>query len=307
MEYKNYYKTLGVEKNASNEEIRQVYRKLARKFHPDLNPGNKRAEEKFKEINEAYEVLNDPEKKVKYDQLGADWENISRQQDFFRQKGFESAHSKGTWRTSRTHNGVEGDFSDFFKAFFSDVMGEETERRFSTGTGSMKFQNITDIEQTIEITLEQAYNGTSLILKIDSRKITVKIPAGIKDGSKLRIKTEGIYDPYGEASNLLLTVRIKPHQIFKREEDNIHYEAEVPLFTAVLGGEIKIPTLKGNVSMKIPPETQNYSIFRLKNLGMPYSEDSKGDQLVRIKVILPTKLTEKEKKLFEELKNIRYK
>lgn len=297
MEYKDYYKTLGVEKNASNEQIRQAYRKLARKFHPDLNPGNKRAEEKFKAINEAYEVLNDPEKKVKYDQLGADWENISRQQSStergagFRQKGFK----------------VEGDFSDFFKAFFSDVMGKETERRFSTGTGPMKFQNITDVERTIEITLEQAYNGTSLILKIDSKKITVKIPAGIKDGSKLRIKTEGIYDPYGEPSNLLLTVRIKPHQIFKREEDNIHYEAEVPLFTAVLGGEIKIPTLKGNVSMKIPPETQNYSIFRLKNLGMPYSEGSKGDQLVRIKVILPTKLTEREKKLFEELKNIRYK
>ena len=306
MEYKNYYKELGVEKNASEEEIKQAYRKLARKFHPDLNPGNKRAEEKFKAINEAYEVLNNPEKRSKYDQLGSDWERISQQEDLFRQ-----AYSQGPgtgWKTYRTTENT-GDFSDFFKMFFGDMAEEEMSRtggrQFQHGFGSSKFSGVDDIEHTVDITLEQAYNGASIQLKIDSKKITVKIPAGIKDGSKLRIKGEGIYGP-GEAGDLLLNIRIKLHPVFKREGDNIYYEDEIPLLTAVLGGEIKVPTMKGNVSMKIPAETQNGSIFRLNNLGMPYSSGTgRGVQLVKIKVVLPKKLSEKERKLFEELRDIK--
>lgn len=301
MDYKDYYKILGVNKNASKEEIQSAYRKLAKKYHPDFNPGNKTAEEKFKEINEAHEVLSDPAKREKYDQLGSNWEDILRQQQYQR-PGYR--HQNAEWETA-------SDFSDFFKAFFGNMAGFETEEDFKSDFDSEKevYPPTPHVEHPIYITLEDVYTGAekSFELRIQERgriitkKIQVKIPKGVRENTKLRIAGQG----GTKGQDLYLIVKIKEHSIFRRENNDLHCEIPISIYEALLGAEIEVPLiLHKKAVIKIKPETQNGTIFRLKGLGM-LSKEKKGDLFVHIKVALPSKLSAREKQLFEELKSYR--
>ena len=323
---KDYYEILGVSRNASEKEIKQAYRRLARKYHPDINPGDKSAEAKFKEINAAHEVLSHPEKRKKYDQFGDQWEYADQFAKSGRQERVRWDFDRGG--TSFEYNDLSG-FGDIFSSLFGDSgIGSRTKR------GPRRGQ---DVESPVEVTLEEAYHGSTRLMqlqtqepctacggtgrvgnrvctmcngtggKIVPKRLEVKIPAGVKDGSRIRIAGEG--GPGlagGSKGDLYLVVKVLPHKLFERKGDDLYTEVSVPLATAILGGEVKLPTLNGNISLKIPPETQNGKVFRLAGKGMPQLSNSKhGNMLAKIKVVLPTKLTEEEKKLFEKLRSLR--
>jgi curved DNA-binding protein len=317
MEYKDYYKILGVDRNASEKEIKKAYRRLARKYHPDVNPDDKEAEERFKEINEAQEVLTDPEKRRKYDQLGANWQQ-------WQHMGRDpSGFDWSQWTTRAPGGGrvhVEygdlgdlfggafggGGFSDFFEAIFGGV-GRQGPQTW-TGTRQARPRRGQDYEQPVEITLEEAFSGTRRVLEKDGRRIEVKIPPGVKTGSKVRIAGEGAPSPgRGATGDLYLKVTVLPHKVFERQGDDLYCEVPVDLYTAILGGETNVPTLKGTVSLKIPPETQGGRTFRLKGQGMPLLRDSNkhGDLYAKVKLVLPKSLSTKEKELFRELAQMR--
>ncbi len=315
---KDYYRILGVSRDASEREIKQAYRRLARKYHPDVNPGDKEAEERFKEINEAYEVLSDPEKRRKYDLYGEQWQYAEQ----FAQAGKGSA--------SRFDFGGFDFGGSYFDSLLDELLGT-----FSFGRSRPRRGR--DIEYPIEVSLEEAYRGTSRIISLvtsepcpgcmgagriqnlpcsacrgsgvleRSKRLEVKIPAGVRDGSRVRIAGKG--EPGiggGGNGDLYLLISVKPHPHFKREGDDLYTEVEVPLTVAILGGEVEVPTLNGKVRLKIPPETKNGRIFRLSGLGMPHLGDSaRGDLFARVKVALPTNLSPKEKELFEELRRLR--
>jgi curved DNA-binding protein len=290
MEYKDYYKIMGVDRNASEKEIKKAYRRLARKYHPDVNPGDKEAEERFKEINEAHEVLSDPEKRSKYDQLGANWQQWQRMgRD---PGGFDwsqwAARSPGGGRVHVEYGDLGdlfggafggGGFSDFFEAMFGGV-GRQGPQTW-TGTRQARPRRGQDYEQPVEIT--------------------------VKAGSKVRIASEGAPGLGGGATgDLYLKVTVLPHEVFERKGDDLYCEVPVDLYTAILGGETHVPTLKGTVSLKIPPETQGGRTFRLKEQGMPRLRDSnkRGDLYANVKVVLPKGLSAKEKALFKELAHL---
>jgi curved DNA-binding protein len=317
MEYKDYYKILGVDRNANEKEIKKAYRRLARKYHPDVNPDDKEAEERFKEINEAHEVLTDPEKRRKYDQLGASWQQWQhRGRD---PGGFDwSQWSAGAPGGGRVHvqYGDLGDlfgdalgggsFSDFFQAIFGGV-GRQGPQTW-TGTRQARPRRGQDYEQPVEITLEETFSGTRRVLEKDRRRIEVKIPPGVKTGSRVRIAGEGAAGLGGGATgDLYLKVTVLPHEVFERQGDDLYCEVPVDLYTAILGGETNVPTLKGTVSLKIPSETQGGRTFRLKGQGMPQLRDSNkhGDLYAKVKVVLPESLSTKEKELFRELAQMR--
>ncbi|MFQ6000515.1 MAG: DnaJ C-terminal domain-containing protein [Anaerolineae bacterium] len=301
MEYKDYYKILGVDRNADQKEIRKAYRRLARQYHPDVNPGDRSAQEKFKEINEAYEVLSDPEKRQKYDQLGTSWREWQRMGED------PSGFDWGRWFTGQPGrvyvqygdlDEVLGGFSDFFQAIFGGI--PETSWRTTPRRGR-------DYEQEVEISLEEAFRGTTRILSKDGRRLEVKIPPGVGTGSRIRMAGEG-GDGYGGAKgDLYLRIKVAPHPRFRREGDDLHVEVPLDLYTAVLGGEVRVPTLKGDIMLKIPPGTQSGKTFRLKGQGMPNLKDpqKRGDLYAKVKVRLPQKLTPRERELFEELKRLR--
>lgn len=311
MEYKDYYKILGVDKTATQQDIKKAYRRLARKYHPDVNPGNKSAEARFKEINEAYEVLSDPEKRKKYDELGASWQQWQNMGGDPRGFDWSQWFAGGAQpRSGRVH--VEyadlndlfggGGFSDFFRSIFGDIGGYTAyEQRPRSRRGQ-------DLEQHVEITLEEAYSGTKRILQIDNRRLEVKIPAGVDTGSTVRISGEG--EPGmggGPRGNIYLRISVLPHNTFERKGDDLYCTIPVDLYTAMLGGEIAVPTLKGQVMLKIPPETQNGKRFRLKGLGMPSLQNPKvtGDLYVEVRVTLPQALSKREKELFMQLASLR--
>lgn len=304
MEYKDYYKILGVGRNADQKEVRKAYRRLARQYHPDVNPGDRSAQERFKEINEAYEVLSDPEKRQKYDQLGSSWRQWQGV------GGDPSGFDWARWFTGqpgRVHVqygdpdeilGGLGGFSDFFQAIFGGM--PHTSWRTAPRPGQ-------DYEQEVEITLEEAFRGTTRILSNDGRRLEVKIPPGVGTGSRIRMAGEG-GDGYGAAKgDLYLRVKVAPHPRFRREGDDLYVEVPLDLYPAVLGGEVRVPTLKGDIVLKIPPETQSGKIFRLQEQGMPNLKDpqKRGDLYAKVKVRLPQKLTPRERELFEELKRLR--
>jgi curved DNA-binding protein len=334
MDYKDYYKIMGVDKKATAKDIKAAYRKLARQHHPDVNPGNKQAEAKFKEINEAYEVLGDEEKRKKYDELGAHWKEYEQWQksggaasgqpfDWSRYgfAGGGGGRSGGVHYQTMTEEdlqnlfgggGGESPFSSFFYTFFG---GDEPGMgpgggRFRTAGRSRRGQ---DFEQPIEISLEEAYSGTTRMFQMEdgsgkSRRIEAKIPAGVQQGSKVRLAGQG--GPGvggGPAGDLYLVVHILPHYLFERKGDDLYSKLSVPLTTAILGGEVTVPNLNGRVVLRIPAETQNGRVFRLKGKGMPRLNDPQhnGDLFAEIYVVLPDKLTEKERKLFEELAKLR--
>ncbi|MBI3536870.1 MAG: DnaJ domain-containing protein [Chloroflexi bacterium] len=304
MEYKDYYKILGVAKNASEKEIKQAYRRLARKYHPDVNPNNKAAQETFKEINEAYEVLSDSEKRNKYNTLGANWQQYEK----FQRAGGGGPFQYGSYRTVRPEEfeSVFGEsefgFSDFFRTFFGSGFanaGARPETRTRRGQA---------VEQELEISLEEAYQGTSRILQKDGRRLEIKIPAGVKSGARIRYAGEGMPSVSGGAAgDLYLQIKITPHPIYERREDDLYCEAPVDLFTAILGGEVSINTLRGQGVLKIPAGTQSGKTFRLTRQGMPkLNEPNKfGDMYVHARVIIPENLTSAEKDLFEKLAKLR--
>jgi len=304
MEYKDYYQTLGVDRKADQKGIRKAYRRLARQYHPDVNPGDRSAQERFKEINEAYQVLSDPEKRQKYDQLGTSW------REWQRMGGDPSGFDWGRWFTGQPGQvyvqygdldeilGRLGGFSDFFQAIFG---GTAKSSWYTTPRRGR------DYEQEVEITLEEAFRGTTKILTKDGRRLEVKIPPGVGTGSRIRMAGEGS-DGYGGAKgDLYLRIKVAPHPRFRREGDDLHVEVALDLYTALLGGEVRVPTLKGDIMLKIPPETQSGKTFRLKGQGIPNLKDppKRGDLYAKVKVRVPQKLTPRERKLFEELKRLR--
>jgi molecular chaperone DnaJ len=323
---KDYYQILGVSRNASEKEIKQAYRRLARKHHPDLNPNDKSAEAKFKEINAAYEVLSDPEKRKKYDQFGDQWQYAEQ---FAKSGGQERARwdfSKGG--TTFEYGDLSG-FGDIFSSLFGDAgIGSRMKR------GPQRGQ---DIESPIEVSLEEAYHGSKRVIQLQTeepctacggtgrvgnrvcticsgaggkvipKRLEVKIPAGVRDGSRIRIAGEGSPGrAEGNKGDLYLVVKVLPHKLFERKGDDLYTEISVPLATAMLGGEVGLPTLNGNLSLKIPPETQNSKVFRLAGKGMPVLGNANyGSMFAKVKVVLPTNLTEEERKLFERLRSLR--
>jgi curved DNA-binding protein len=302
MEYKDYYKILGVERSAKTDEVRKAYRKLAMQYHPDRNPNNKQAEEKFKEINEAYQVLSDKEKRARYDQLGSaysNWEQRSRgsgeqqQGDFDWSQWFggQPGASSGTrveyGDLNDLFGGQEG-FSDFFRSIFGGTGGRQTVTR---GRPKAAYQ------QPVTISLDEVYHGTARSLQSDGRQLEVRIPAGVKTGSKVRAAGAG-----PDGSDLYLIVDVAEDSRFEREGDDLHTSANIDVFTAILGGEAEVETFEGKVKLKIPAGTQPEQVFRLSGRGLPHlkSVQTKGDLFVRVKVTIPKKLSSKLKSLLEE-------
>lgn len=306
MDFKDYYKILGIDKKASVDEIKKAYRKLALKYHPDKNPNNKASEEKFKEINEANEVLSDPEKKKKYDELGSNFNQYRQQgspEDSFDWSRWTSGNQEGRRGFSGEEAfGSEGEFSSFFESVFGG--GGGFNRRSNT---KMKGQ---DYRAEIEVSLEDAYHGTESRIEVNGKILQMKLKPGIKDGQVLRIKEKGGPGRNGgPKGDIYLTLIIPPHPHFERREDDLYCNTPVELYTVVLGGKQLIITLKGNIRIDIPAGTDNGKVLRLKGLGMPRfgKANEFGDLYAKINIIVPKNLTEKEIKLFKELQQIRNK
>ena len=303
MEYQNYYDTLGVDRNASANDIRKAYRRLARQYHPDVNPGDKRAEDKFKEINEAYEVLSDEEKRRKYDQLGRSyqqWQQMGGQPGGF-DWGRWSSGRPGGFRVEFADTDQGGDmFSDFFRSIFGGV-GQGSRQRKQSIQGQ-------DLEVVAQISLEDAYTGTARPVQIGNRGLTVKIPPGAREGTRVRLKGQGERGyAGGQRGDLYVIVSVLDHPTFRREGDDLHLDLKIPLYTAVMGGTICVPTLSGDVHLRIQPGTQSGQAIRLKGKGMPTLKqpNAYGDLYSHILIQVPTDLSDKEKKLFEELRALR--
>lgn len=308
MEFKDYYKILGVEKNSTQEEIKKAYRKLALKYHPDKNPNDKAAEEKFKEITEANEVLSDPEKRKKYDQLGANWKQYERaggaSDDWFRQ------YSSGQGGSSFRFEGDLGDlfgnlggFSDFFESFFGG-----RSRHQQTGGFSQSSLKGSDYEANLNLTLEEAYNGTERLINIDGRKLKIKIDPGTREGKRLRLRNQGAPGIQGGGrGDLYLNIHILDHPFYEVKDDDLYYNLDVDLYTAVLGGKVQIKTIDNKkINLDIPKESENGKLLRIKNMGMMKpGSNVKGDLIVRINIQIPKNLTGEELKLFKKLSELR--
>ena len=320
MEFKDYYAALGVTKSSTEKEIKQAFRKLARKHHPDVNPGDKAAESKFKEINEAYEVLGDSAKRKKYDELGANWrayeqaERAGGPNPFAGQWNVNTGGGQGGFRTMTPEEmeemfGDQNPFSDFFTTFFGGGFGQRESTARGGTRGRSRQRPGRDVEHEIDLSLEDAFHGTTrrLSLKHDghARTVDVRIPPGVGDGSRVRISGEGESGTGGAASgDLYLRVRLAPHPLFERKGRDVYVKVPLPVTTAVLGGEVEVPTISGKpVRLKIPALTQNGQVFRLKGYGMPAvgKSEEKGDAYARVEILLPSQLTPEERTHYEAL------
>jgi curved DNA-binding protein len=334
MDFKDYYATLGVNKSSTEKEIKQAFRKLARKHHPDVNPNDKTAESKFKEINEAYEVLGDPQKRKKYDELGANWRMYEQAEragggaaggapfdpgGWTGNFGGGGGGQGGSYRTMTPEEmrdlfGDEDPFSDFFRTFFSGTEEREPGRRGGGGrTGRAPRERPgRDVEQTIDLSLEDAYRGATrrLAIKLDghARTVDVRIPAGVGEGSRVRVAGEGEHGSSGASSgDLYLRVHLTPDSRFERKGQDLYVKVGVPVTTAVLGGEAEVPNLRGKpLRLKIPPGTQNGQVFRLKGHGMPtVSKPGQfGNLYATVEVELPRHLSADERAHYEALEKL---
>jgi curved DNA-binding protein len=321
VDFKDYYSTLGVPKTASEKEIKQAFRKLARKHHPDVNPGDKAAESRFKEINEAYEVVGDPAKRKKYDELGANWKMYEQAQQA--PGGGAGAGAAGWnvhfgggpgggYRTMTPEQmqemfGTDDPFSDFFHTFFGGGFGGETTTRRG---GAHRPRRGRDLETEVDLTLEEAFSGTSRRLGIQhdgqTRNVEIKIPAGVKDGARVRAAGEGeAGSAKGSSGDLYLTVHTLPHPRFERRGQDLYVRVPVPVTTAVLGGEVAVPSISGStLRLRIPEMTSSGRVFRLRGHGMPTvgKPDERGDLYATVDVQIPTTLSPAQRKLYEQLK-----
>lgn len=297
---------LGVDRKASSDEIKRAYRKLAMKLHPDHNPGDKSAEEKFKEINEAYEVLKDPQKRARYEQLG---ESYSRWQ----QGGGASNFNWDEWftqpaggRATRVEVGdledlFGGGFSDFFNYIFGGMRsGARTAR---PGPASGRARPARNYEQNVNISFQEAYQGAIRMVQVGDRRMEVKIPAGAQTGTKVRMAGAGPLEPGGAKSDIFLVIQVAPDPRFERKGDDLYTDVNVDLYTAVLGGQVNVTTPAGNVMLTIPAGTQPGQTFRLAGRGMPSLRKPQkyGDLYARIKIQIPRQLTPQQRTLFEQL------
>ena len=306
MEYKDYYKILGVERNATEAEIKSAFRKLALQYHPDRNQGNKQAEEKFKEINEAYEVLSDKEKRGRYDQLGDSYSN-------WQQRGAPGNFNWNQWSPS-PGGGVHfdvgdledilggGSFSDFFQTIFGG-MGGAPGGQATRQTSRRAAARPVNYQQDVQISLEEAYRGAERTVVVDGRRLQMKIPAGARTGTKVRMAGAGPAGANGKPSDLYLNIEVMPDPRFERQGDDLYTDASVDLYAAVLGGETRVTTPEDTVVLTIPAGTQPGQTFRLGGRGMPHlrTPSSRGDLYVRIKVQLPKNLSPEQRQLFEQL------
>lgn len=306
MEYKDYYKILDVERSASEDEIKRVYRKLALQYHPDRNPGDKQAEERFKEINEAYQVLSDPAKRARYDQLG---ESYTRWQQRGAPRG---GFNWEDWATSSPGGNVRvevgdlddlfgGGFSEFFQRIFGGApdMGPAPTGRGGPSPRSQR----ASLEQPVTISLQEAFAGSTRRIDVNGRRLEVKTPPGARTGTKVRVANAAPPGPDGQRGDLYLVIEVAEDPRFERRGNDLYTDVTVDLYTAILGGEASVPTMAGNVILTIPPGTQPGQTFRLSGRGMPNirNPQSHGDLYARVKVKLPRDLTQKQKELFQEL------
>ncbi len=320
MDFKDYYATLGVAKTASDKEIKQAFRKLARKYHPDVNPGDKAAEARFKEINEANEVLGDPEKRKKYDELGANWRLYEQAQASGAGAGspfggqWTYAPGGGGFRpmtddeVSDMFGGEDSPFSDFFQTFFGGGGTQPAAGRRGRARAPRNHKG-RDVEHEIELDLEEASKGSVQRLGIRQdgrhRQVEVRIPAGVTDGSRVRVSGEGERGSgTGASGDLYLRVRLRPHPRFERKGRDLYTKVRVAVTTAVLGGEVDVETLAGrSLRLKIPPGTQNGQVFRLRGHGLPTTKtnEESGDLYATVDVALPQTLSDDERKHYQEL------
>jgi len=314
MDFKDYYNTMGVAKTASQDEIKKAYRKLAVKYHPDKNAGNKQSEEKFKDISEAYEVLKDPEKRKKYDTLGSNWKQYEQGYGGGGADFSQWARQGGGRQYSRTYTSEDfggTDFSDFFNSFFSgeggqgfgDIFGGQRKNR--TAGRPSKGQ---DYEATLEVTLNEAFHGSKRMITVNEEKISVSIPQGVYNGQVLRVKGKGSPGRKGgESGDLYMHVQMLPDPFYEIKENDLYCDLHISLYQAVLGGEVPVHAPKGSFTMKIPGETQNGKVLRMKGLGMPLyrKKNEFGDLYLKIIIDIPQNLTSKEIELFKQLASLR--
>jgi curved DNA-binding protein len=313
VDFKDYYEILGVSPSASKKDIQQTYRQLARKYHPDVNPGNKETEEKFKAINEAYQVLSNEEQRKKFDALRSQYlqwkQSGGRQQDFDWQSWANRAG--GASQPGGAHVeyadaedfedlfGSESPYSDFFTNLFGQVRKGGKGSRRATSSGPRRGR---DVEYDIDMTLEEAYRSAERLLEIDGRRVTVRIPPGVDTGSRVRLSGQG--EPGlngGQAGDLYLIVHILPNKTFERAGDDLHMDVPVDIFTAIAGGEVHVPALEKQLILTIPPRTNANQSFRLRGKGMPHlgSPEKHGDLYARVRLVLPEGLTD------QEIENVR--
>lgn len=297
MEFIDYYGILGLGKSASQDEIKKAYRKLARKYHPDLNPNNKEAEKKFKEINEAHEVLSNPENRKKYDQYGKDWKHADAYEEARKQQG-QSQSRPGSGQRTQTGGEYSGDFSDFFESMFGGAGRQSSQTRFRGQ----------DIQAELHLKLTDVSKTQQQTLTVNGKNIRLTFPAGIENGQIIKIAGHGAPGVNGGPNgDLYITFSIENNTAFKRDGNNLHSSVELDLYTALLGGDIFVNTFDGKVKLKVAPETQPGSIVKLKGKGFPvYKKDGEfGDLYITYTVKLPTDLSAEEKELFSTLKNKR--
>ncbi len=297
MEFIDYYKVLDLDKNASQADIKKAYRKLARKYHPDVNPDDREAQRKFQQINEANEVLSDPEKRKKYDKYGKDWQHGEAYEQA-RQQYQGQQQSRGAGGFDAAGGFSEGDFSDFFSSMFGGGAG-------SRGRAGFRGQ---DLNAELQLSLKDAYTTHKQTLNVNGKNIRITIPAGIENGQTIKIAGHGGQGMSGGPNgDLYITFNIMNNTSFKREGDNLYSTVNLGLYDAILGGEIMVDTFDSKVKLKVKPETQNGTKVKLKGKGFPvYKQEGKfGDLIITYNVQVPTNLSQREKELFSELAKIR--